>query len=36
VGATIREKLIPNAIGWFTGEAIEDEPFEFGAYDDEE
>lgn len=40
VGATIREKLIPHAVRWFTGEAIEDEPFEYDEdcdedYDDE-
>jgi len=29
----IRTKLIPNAVGWFTGEAMEDEDFE---YDDED
>mmetsp|Transcript_13232 Transcript_13232/g.23289 ORF Transcript_13232/g.23289 Transcript_13232/m.23289 type:complete len:343 (-) Transcript_13232:605-1633(-) len=39
VGATIREKLIPHAVRWFTGEAIEDEPFEFGnegSYDEDD
>lgn len=27
VGATIREKVIPHAVHWYTGEAIDDEPF---------
>ena len=36
VGATIREKLIPNAVRWYTGEAIEDEPYEMGGFDDED
>lgn len=31
VGATIREKLVPNAIRWYTGEAVEDEPMEYGG-----
>lgn len=35
VGATIREKLIPHAVHWYTGEAIEDDPFgDMGAYDE--
>lgn len=39
VGATIHEKLIPHAVRWYTGEAIEDEPpFDFDGYgeDDED
>lgn len=32
----IREKLIPNAVRWFTGEAVEDEPFGFADYDGED
>lgn len=36
VGAIIREKLVPNAIRWFTGEAVEDEPIEFADYDGED
>jgi nucleosome assembly protein 1-like 1 len=36
VGATIREKLVPNAVRWYTGEAAEDEPIEFGDYDGDE
>lgn len=37
VGATIREKLIPNAVRWYTGEAIEDElDYGFGEDDDED
>lgn len=35
VGATIKEKLIAKAVSWFTGEAIEDEPYYFGGDDDE-
>jgi hypothetical protein len=35
VGATIREKLVPDALRWFTGEAVEDEPLEFGGDDGE-
>lgn len=31
---TIREKLIPHAVSWYTGEAIEQE--EFGDEDDDE
>eukprot|EP00002_Diphylleia_rotans_P007828 TRINITY_DN174_c0_g1_i1.p2 TRINITY_DN174_c0_g1~~TRINITY_DN174_c0_g1_i1.p2 ORF type:complete len:330 (-),score=125.07 TRINITY_DN174_c0_g1_i1:366-1355(-) len=33
IGVFIKEKLVPNAIGWFTGEALEDED---GDYDDED
>ncbi len=37
MGATIREKLVPNAVRWYTGEAVEDEPFEIGGdYDGED
>ena len=36
VGATIKEKLIAEAVSWYTGEAIEDEPYFFGGDDDEE
>jgi nucleosome assembly protein 1-like 1 len=34
MGETIREKLIPHAVAWYTGEAIEQE--EFGDEDDDE
>eukprot|EP00983_Pelagomonas_calceolata_P049764 1141657-Pelagomonas_calceolata.AAC.1 len=27
VGATIKEKLIPHAVHWYTGEAIDEDPF---------
>ncbi|KAL3644361.1 Nucleosome assembly protein [Castilleja foliolosa] len=33
VGSTIRDKIIPHAVSWFTGEAAEDE---FGDIEDEE
>ncbi|KAL6749821.1 nucleosome assembly protein [Haematococcus lacustris] len=37
VGAIIREKIIPNAVGWFTGEAIDDDDgFGMDGYDDED
>lgn len=37
VGATIREKIVPRAVAWYTGEAIEDEGgFEFYPGDDDE
>ncbi|XP_048608220.1 nucleosome assembly protein 1;3-like [Brassica napus] len=28
IGSTIREKIVPHAVSWFTGEAIEGEEFE--------
>ncbi|XP_022999503.1 nucleosome assembly protein 1;2-like isoform X4 [Cucurbita maxima] len=28
IGSTIRDKIIPHAVSWFTGEAIQDEDFE--------
>ncbi|KAL6747046.1 hypothetical protein V8C86DRAFT_2922589 [Haematococcus lacustris] len=37
VGAVIREKLIPNAVGWFTGEAVDEEDaFGMEDYDEED
>mmetsp|Transcript_22657 Transcript_22657/g.49637 ORF Transcript_22657/g.49637 Transcript_22657/m.49637 type:complete len:307 (-) Transcript_22657:643-1563(-) len=36
VGATIREKLVAKAVSWYTGEAIEDEPYYFGGDDEDE
>ncbi|KAJ9511123.1 hypothetical protein QJQ45_013180 [Haematococcus lacustris] len=37
VGAVIREKLIPNAVGWFTGEAVDEEnAFGMEDYDEED
>lgn len=35
VGATIKEKLIGKAVSWYTGAAIEDEPYYFGDDDDD-
>lgn len=34
IGATIKEKLIPNAVSWYIGEAVDDEAYFWG--DDEE
>nr|GLL27779.1 nucleosome assembly protein 1;2-like isoform X2 [Ipomoea trifida] len=34
IGSTIREKIIPHAVSWFTGEAVEDDDFEL--VDDDE
>ncbi|KAL9241718.1 hypothetical protein vseg_015795 [Gypsophila vaccaria] len=34
VGSTIREKIIPHAVSWFTGEAAQDD--DFGDLDDED
>ncbi|GAX85232.1 hypothetical protein CEUSTIGMA_g12652.t1 [Chlamydomonas eustigma] len=36
IGATIKEKLIAKAVSWYTGEAIEDEPYYFGGDDEDE
>lgn len=36
VGATIREKLIPEAVSWFTGEAMDEDGLFFGGEDDDE
>ncbi|XP_078428924.1 nucleosome assembly protein 1;2-like [Wolffia australiana] len=37
VGSTIRDKIIPHAVSWFTGEAVQDDEFdEIGEEDDEE
>ncbi|GJM89591.1 hypothetical protein PR202_ga05799 [Eleusine coracana subsp. coracana] len=35
IGSTIRDKIIPHAVSWFTGEAAQDEDFE-GMMDDDE
>lgn len=32
----IRTKLIPHAVGWFTGEAMEDDEYDFGDDEDED
>ncbi|AQK95812.1 Nucleosome assembly protein 1-2 [Zea mays] len=38
IGSTIRDKIIPHAVSWFTGEAAQDEEFEVmdGEDDDDE
>ncbi|CAN6332257.1 unnamed protein product [Urochloa humidicola] len=35
IGSTIRDKIIPHAVSWFTGEAAQDDDFE-GLMDDDE
>lgn len=35
IGSTIRDKIIPHAVSWFTGEAVQDEEFE-DTEDDED
>ncbi|CAM0954251.1 unnamed protein product [Alopecurus aequalis] len=35
IGSTIRDKIIPHAVSWFTGEAAQDEEFD-GMMDDDE
>uniref|UniRef100_A0ACD5T7Z1 Uncharacterized protein n=1 Tax=Avena sativa TaxID=4498 RepID=A0ACD5T7Z1_AVESA len=35
IGSTIRDKIIPHAVSWFTGEAVQDEEFD-GMMDDDE
>jgi nucleosome assembly protein 1-like 1 len=36
VGHSFRTEIIPEAVLWFTGEAIEDEDYDFGDEDDED
>ncbi|KAK8936373.1 hypothetical protein KSP39_PZI013710 [Platanthera zijinensis] len=36
IGSTIRDKIIPHAVSWFTGEAVQEEDFEDAGEDDEE
>ncbi|XP_010420030.2 PREDICTED: nucleosome assembly protein 1;3-like [Camelina sativa] len=36
IGSTIREKIIPHAVSWFTGEAIEGEEFEIDNEDEDD
>ncbi|XP_010539394.1 PREDICTED: nucleosome assembly protein 1;3-like [Tarenaya hassleriana] len=36
IGSTIRDKIIPHAISWFTGEAIQGEEFEIDDDEDED
>ncbi|KAJ6802333.1 nucleosome assembly protein 1,4-like [Iris pallida] len=33
IGSTIRDKIIPHAVSWFTGEAAQDDGFEIGGDD---
>ncbi|XP_071715862.1 nucleosome assembly protein 1;4-like [Rutidosis leptorrhynchoides] len=34
IGSTIRDKIIPHAVSWFTGEAVQDD--EFGIHEDDD
>ncbi|KAL0905943.1 hypothetical protein M5K25_024396 [Dendrobium thyrsiflorum] len=36
IGATMRDKIIPHAVSWFTGEAAQEEDFEDMAEDEDE
>ncbi|XP_058193899.1 nucleosome assembly protein 1;4-like [Rhododendron vialii] len=36
IGSTIRDKIIPHAVSWFTGEAVQGDEFEDIEVDDEE
>ncbi|KAG6586477.1 Nucleosome assembly protein 1;2, partial [Cucurbita argyrosperma subsp. sororia] len=36
IGSTIRDKIIPHAVSWFTGEAIQDEEYEDMDNDDDD
>ncbi|KAJ8643444.1 hypothetical protein MRB53_005192 [Persea americana] len=36
IGSTIRDKIIPHAVSWFTGEAVQGEDFEDLGEDDDE
>nr|XP_011460234.1 PREDICTED: nucleosome assembly protein 1;2 [Fragaria vesca subsp. vesca] len=36
VGSTIRDKIIPHAVSWFTGEAIQDDDIDMDDDDDED
>ncbi|XP_076881846.1 nucleosome assembly protein 1;2-like isoform X2 [Bidens hawaiensis] len=36
IGSTIRDKIIPHAVSWFTGEAVQDDDFEGIEDDDDE
>eukprot|EP00252_Welwitschia_mirabilis_P014991 TRINITY_DN33096_c0_g1_i1.p1 TRINITY_DN33096_c0_g1~~TRINITY_DN33096_c0_g1_i1.p1 ORF type:complete len:360 (+),score=107.44 TRINITY_DN33096_c0_g1_i1:54-1082(+) len=35
IGTTIKDKLIPHAVTWYTGEALDDEEEDIGAFDEE-
>ena len=36
IGSTMRDKIIPHAVSWFTGEAAQEEDFEDMAEDEDE
>ncbi|CAA7410016.1 unnamed protein product [Spirodela intermedia] len=36
IGSTIRDKIIPHAVSWFTGEAVQGDEFEIGDEEDDE
>ncbi|GAB4842592.1 Nucleosome assembly protein 1.1 [Ancistrocladus abbreviatus] len=36
IGSTIRDKIIPHAVSWFTGEAVQEDEFEAIGEDDED
>ncbi|XP_038986967.1 nucleosome assembly protein 1;2-like isoform X2 [Phoenix dactylifera] len=36
IGSTIRDKIIPHAVSWFTGEAVQEDDFEDLEEDDED
>jgi nucleosome assembly protein 1-like 1 len=36
IGTTIRDKIIPHAVSWFTGEAVQADDFEDMGDDDED
>ena len=36
MGATIREKLIPEAVSWYTGEAVDEDGLFMPGDDDED
>ncbi|KAK4774114.1 hypothetical protein SAY87_029133 [Trapa incisa] len=36
IGSTIRDKIIPHAVSWFTGEAIQEDEFELGDEEGED
>ena len=36
IGMAIKERLVPNAVDYYTGEAAEDEGYDFGDEDDDD
>ncbi|CAA6672797.1 unnamed protein product [Spirodela intermedia] len=36
IGSTIRDKIIPHAVSWFTGEAVQGDEFEIGDEEDDD